>query len=367
MKTFGGFYPVFLLFFICPALGLSAQAPEGGKTLSLDETLAGLAALPEARREEAEFRWDPFFQDGAFALGDHSLAFAAGTAGEVGPALLDGRELFTAPLPYLEGGTLVFPEAFVSAAKNAFSRSFEDDNSRYRIAAIIMDPGHGGKDAGAVGNFVINGKPLKSVEKDLTLKVSRELHRLLSRGYPGKRIMLTREGDTYPTLENRVDIANSVTLRENEAIIFISIHANASFNKQARGYEVWYLSPDYRRSVIDKSKFADSAEVLPILNAMMEEEFTTESVMMAKSILGRFGEALGNRIPSRGVKAEEWFVVRNARMPSVLVELGFVTNEADALLMADENYLKQAAEALYKGIADFVIAFERSGGFTALQ
>lgn len=387
MKRFGGLYLVFFLMYLCPAPGLSAQitpgqapaaqnGPPGGgvpaaasgeKILSLDETLAGLAALPEAPGRKTEFRWDPFFQDGTFALGDHSLSFAAGTAGEEGPALLDGRDLLYAPLPYLDGGNLCFPETFVRAAKNAFSRSFADDNSRYRIAAIIVDPGHGGKDSGAVGNFVINGRALKSVEKDITLTVSRELHRLLAQAYPGKRLMLTREGDTYPSLENRVDIANSVSLRENEAVIFISIHANASFNKQARGYEVWYLSPDYRRSVIDKSKFADSAGVAPILNAMLEEEFTTESIMMAKAILDRFGEALGNRIPSRGIKAEEWFVVRNARMPSVLVELGFVTNEADALLMADENYLKQAAEAVYKGITDFVTSFERSGGFTAPQ
>jgi N-acetylmuramoyl-L-alanine amidase len=386
MKTPGRPYLFFFLFMICPALGLSAQTPpgqipaaqsapapeslpahSGAKPLSLDEALAGFKALPDARGQTAEFRWDPFFQDGSFALGDHFLSFAAGEAGEAGPALLDGGELFYAPLPYLDRGELAFPEAFVTAAKNAFSRVFEDESSRYRIAAIIVDPGHGGKDSGAVGNFTVNGKALKSVEKDITLKVSKELHRLLSQAYPGKRVLLTREGDTYPTLENRVDIANSVPLRENEAIIFISIHANASFNKQARGYEVWYLSPDYRRNVIDKSKFADSAEVIPILNAMLEEEFTTESIMMAKSILDRLGEAAGNHMPSRGIKAEEWFVVRNARMPSVLVELGFVTNEADALLMADEEYLKKAAGALYKGIADFVMTFERSGGFTALQ
>ncbi|MDR1239704.1 MAG: N-acetylmuramoyl-L-alanine amidase [Treponema sp.] len=391
MRNPGRLYPFFFLVLMCPAPGLPAQqppgqilaaqtsvpaartagtdlpAPGGEKTLSLDETLAGLAALPGARRQSAEFRWDPFFQNGTLALGDHFLSFAAGETGETGPALLDGRELLYAPLPRLDAGSLVFPEAFVTAAKTAFSRAFEEDNSRFRIAAIIVDPGHGGKDSGAVGNFTIRGRALKSVEKDITLAVSRELHRLLSQAWPDKRIMLTREGDSYPTLEGRVDIANSVPLRENEAIIFISIHANASFNRQARGYEVWYLSPDYRRSVIDKSKFADSAEILPILNDMMEEEFTNESVMMAKSILDRLGEAVGNRMPSRGIKAEEWFVVRNARMPSVLVELGFVTNETDALLMADETYLKQTAGALYKGIADFVTAFERSGGFTALQ
>jgi N-acetylmuramoyl-L-alanine amidase len=368
MKTLGGLYLFFSLFFLCHAPGLSAQSPAppgGGRPLSLDEALSGIVGPPGG--QTAEFRWDPFFQGGSFAIGGHYVAFNAGAAGETGPALLDGRELFTAPLPYLDRGDLLFPEAFVVAARSALSRSFEDESSRYRIAAIVVDPGHGGKDSGAVGTFAVNGRTLRSVEKDITLRVSRELHRLLSRAYPGKRVMLTRTGDTYPTLENRVALANSVPLRDNEAVIFISIHANASFNKQARGYEVWYLSPEYRRNVLDRSKFADSAEVIPILNAMLEEEFTTESILMAQSILRRFDEALGNRIPSRGIKAEEWFVVRNARMPSVRVELGFVTTEADALLMDDEDHLNRTAEALYNGISDFIVTFERSGGFTALQ
>jgi N-acetylmuramoyl-L-alanine amidase len=160
---------------------------------------------------------------------------------------------------------------------------------------------------------------------------------------------------------------NAVPLRENEAIIFISIHANASFNKDARGYEVWYLSPDYRRSVIDKSKFTESAEVISIRNAMLEEEFTTESIMIARNVTEQLNAALGGTIPSRGIKAEEWFVVRNARMPSVLIELGFVTNREDALLMADDGHLQKTAEAIYKGIAAFISSFERSGGFTAIQ
>jgi N-acetylmuramoyl-L-alanine amidase len=145
--------------------------------------------------------------------------------------------------------------------------------------------------------------------------------------------------------------------------LFISIHANASFNKNARGYEVWYLSPDYRRTVIDATNFTGSAEVVPILNAMMEEEFTTESIIIAQSIMKRFDESIGKLSPSRGIKAEQWFVVRNARMPSVLVELGFVTNLEDARLLSDRSYLMKLSEALYKGAVDFVGNFEKSGGF----
>jgi N-acetylmuramoyl-L-alanine amidase len=342
----------FILLTAFPMRG-SAQAR------SLDETLAGLAG-------RAEFRWDPFFEMGTFSLSGHTAAFETGRAGDTGFLIVDGRDLFSLPAPYLENGVLLFPEAFTTALKTSFTRSIEDDSSRFRIAAVILDAGHGGRDSGAIGEFTVNGAPFKSVEKDITLKVSKKLQSLLSAAFPDKRVLMTRSGDTYPTLENRVAIANSVPLRSNEAVIFISVHANASFNAGARGFEVWYLPTDYRRDLLDKSKYDDMA-IFNIENTLLEEEFTTESIMMAQGILNRLTEAVGRLIPSRGIKAEEWFVVRNARMPSVLIELGFVTNKEDALLMADDGYLQRTAEAIYKGITDFIASFERSGGFTALR
>jgi N-acetylmuramoyl-L-alanine amidase len=98
----------------------------------------------------------------------------------------------------------------------------------------------------------------------------------------------------------------------------------------------------------------------------MQEEFNTESRLLSQSILRQLNEMFGHLMPSRGLKENDWFVVRNARMPSVLVELGFVSNQADAILMNDEAYLIRFAEALYNGIAEFVTLFELSGGFTAL-
>jgi N-acetylmuramoyl-L-alanine amidase len=313
----------------------------------------------------AQLRWDPFFRSGVLTVQGHRLVFFSGASGERGPALMDGKELISVALPYLENGNLRFPENFVVPAKRMFDRYVEEDRTRYRIAAVIIDPGHGGKDSGAVGNHNINGKNLKSIEKDITLEVSKNLYSLLSSAYPDKRILMTRSGDTYPSLEDRVDIANSVVLKENEAIIYVSVHANASLNKSARGYEVWYLSPEYRRTLVDREKFADSAEVVHIFNDMLEEEFTMESITIARFILNRFTEILGTSLPSRGLKAENWYVVRNARMPSVLVELGFVSNPDDAQLMADPLHLKKFSEALYKGIGDFIAEFENSGGYIA--
>ena len=87
----------------------------------------------------------------------------------------------------------------------------------------------------------------------------------------------------FLTLGERTDIANNVKVKENEAILFISIHVNSSLNKTSSGYEVWYLSPGYRRTVLDKSTIDDDDKNLfPILNSMLEEEYTTESIMIAK-------------------------------------------------------------------------------------
>jgi N-acetylmuramoyl-L-alanine amidase len=348
-------------FAAAPVPAQSPAVPE--RTFTLDEVIAALR--PTAT---AEFRWDPFLEGGHFSLGGHTGTFAAAAiAGETGFLLFDNRELFTVPLPYHDKGELVFPEAFVAALGGAFTRTLEEEATRFRIAAIIIDPGHGGKDPGAIGNPVLNGKTTEVVEKDIVLDVSKRLKAVLDRAYPDKQVLMTRSTDVFYSLEERTSMANSVPLNENEAIIYISIHANYVFNQRVRGYEVWYLSPDYRRDLLDPAASPESADVAAIMNAMLEEEFTTESIILAQSILKHLGRNLGSSVPSRGLKAKDWFVVRNSRMPAVLVELGFVSNAADAQLMTGEAGLRKLTDALYNGIIEFVNVFERSGGFTAAR
>jgi len=306
------------------------------------------------------------------------LSFYAGKKGETGPVLLDDETVLRLALPYVENGRLVFPPGFVSvlkgyiknegaAAGTSVNRDRQEEEYQFKIAAVIVDPGHGGKDPGAVGEHTINGKKIKLQEKDITLKVSGLLYEQLVKGFPDKKIMITREGDTYPTLEERVNKANSLDLKDNEAIIYVSVHANYNFNRKARGYEVWYLDPEHKRQVLDKKSLNSPAEIFGILNEMMEEEFNRESILIADSISKRFLDVFGERLPSRGLKAEEWFVVRKARMPSVLVELGFVSNEEDAKMFLDDKELQKFSDALYLGIADFIESFENSGGFIARQ
>ena len=346
---------IFLFSFFFLTFSLSAQ------TLSLEEALETLGEAGTA-----EFRWDPFFSAGTLVTAGHEASFASGRAGDTGLVLLGHREVLTLPLPFLENGSIRFPETFIREVKKTFNRYIEDDLSRYRIGAIIIDPGHGGRDPGASWEYNINGRILRSVEKYIVLQVSLQLHALLTASFPDKKILLTRSDDSTVSREARVNMANSVPLARNEVAMFVSVHANSSFNRNARGFEVWYLNPNVRRDLIDRSRFEGNSEIIPIINSMLEQEIATESIILANSILKRLTENVGHLSPNRGLKAADWFVVRNARMPSVLVELGFTSNKTDALLMSCDTYLKKLSDALYKGISDFINFFERAGGFIIL-
>jgi N-acetylmuramoyl-L-alanine amidase len=333
-------------------------APSPLFSLSLDETLSALAPLSE--NSKAQFRWDPLLHDGVFNMGDHSGSFStASREGETGFLLFNNRELFNVPLPYNENGALNFPEAFVVTLQDAFAKSFENDSSRFHVTTIIIDAGHGGKDPGAVGRHNLNGKNTQVAEKDIVLKTALMLRNMLNQTYPDKRILMTRSTDIFQSLEYRSDMANAVNVKDNEAVIFISIHANASINPQARGYEVWHITTSHRRSLIDATQHSYSPDITAILNAMLEEEYTSQSIILADFILSGLRQELGSSVPSRGRKANDWFVVRNSRMPAVLVELGFVSNREDAILMTSDEGLQKLTRALYNGIKDSIDIFER--------
>lgn len=240
--------------------------------------------------------------------------------------------------------------------ENFFSKSNEAE-PLFKVAAILIDPGHGGKDSGAIGSYTQNGKKIKIKEKDIVLDVGLELQSMLKKTFPDKKIIMTRDTDTYPSLEARVELANSIKLENDEAIIYISIHANASFNRKAKGFEVWFLPRDYKRYDLANDKNIAN-EIKPIVNSMIEEEFTLESILMAKNILANLNKTIGYASISRGLKEQAWFVIRNSKMPSVLVELGFVTNEEEARLLNDPSYLNKCAVGIYNGIVQFINQFE---------
>lgn len=353
---------VILLFSSVSLIFADSPAPSApsGKDASPGTSLqAGLPLADVAKKLGASVFWDPLSGTVTLTKGGHIANFRAGDE----LVLFDYTECALLDPPTGNERGIFLSENFASRLDSFFDTLPKAVS--YRVGAILIDPGHGGKDPGAIGKAVVGGKSIEIKEKDIVLDVAKDVYARLSAKYPDKKILLTRSGDTYPSLEDRVEMANSVKLGPHEAILYLSIHANSAFNKTSNGFEVWYLTPDYRRTVIDKTE--ESSEILPILNSMMEEEFTTESILIAKSLADGLDLQIGKQSQNRGIKEEAWFVVRNARMPSVLVELGFVSNPAEAKLLADSDYLQKCAAGIYNGLSGFISQFEGSRGFTSAQ
>jgi N-acetylmuramoyl-L-alanine amidase len=262
-------------------------------------------------------------------------------------------------------GQILVPEKTSIELIGFFERKREEKETKPRVQAIIIDPGHGGIDPGAHYTYKINGSKKELSEKDITLQIALILDSMLKDNYPDKKTILTRTADEYKKLEERVETANSMKPGKHEAVIYISIHVNAAFNRNARGFQVWYLPDNYRRSLIDeKNVKAEEKEILPILNTMLEEEYTVESVSLAREIIIGLNSSISDDSKNLGLKAESWFVVRNAKMPSVLIETGFLSNEGEALELTDPTYLKKVALGIYNGLSKFIFQFEHTKGFT---
>jgi len=317
--------------------------------------------IKEAKeRLNADVYWEPLSEELLFSKNDMTAS-----------VLLDSNiilysnttySILTTP-PTLENGEIKISNECLREIQNFFEKIRIPTEIGYHVGAILIDPGHGGRDAGCVGSYTENGKTHILYEKNIALSISLDLYNRLKKTYPDKNIILTRKDDTYPTLPERVKMANSIKVNKNEAILYISIHANASLNNRAQGFEVWYLPAEYRRNLIDKDEAPK--DIHSILNSMLEEEYTMESVLMAKAVLDGLDKEIGNVSRNRGIKEEEYIVVKNVKMPSILIEIGFVTNKEEAKRLNTPAYLKKCTTGIYNGLVSFIYQFESSKGFIA--
>jgi N-acetylmuramoyl-L-alanine amidase len=297
-------------------------------------------------------QWDPYRGHGVFSRGGESLSFSIGS----GIVLHNFDTVYRVPDVRTEGGTIIFPREFRTLARTVFPPT----ETLRRVRAIYIDPGHGGRDPGAIGRHTVGEEQLTMNEKDVVLSVSSVLAEMLRARYPDKQIVLSRDDDTYLTLEERTRRANEIETAANEAVVFVSVHANASLNRNAQGFEVWYLPSDVRRDglVTAEQVGVDDPDLVEILNTMREEEITLESVLLARNVLAGMDARIGALSPNRGLREESWYVVRNAKMPSVLIEIGFITNQDEFLRLREEPYLLELARGIYTGIENFIRSFE---------
>jgi N-acetylmuramoyl-L-alanine amidase len=217
------------------------------------------------------------------------------------------------------------------------------------IRKIVLDPGHGGKDPGAIG---VDG----FAEKDIVLSVAKKLAAKLKKEM-GVQVVLTRTDDRFIALEDRTAVANA-----EDADLFISLHMNASHNGEARGIETYYLDNTTdeasirlaaRENSTSRKKISDLQFILSDMTQNLKLE---DSVSLAHRLQSSVVSTLGGHmreVRDLGVKKALFYVLVGARMPSVLVEMFFITHREEGRAMSQHKLQDAMADALYEGIQQY--------------
>lgn len=240
----------------------------------------------------------------------------------------------------------------------------EKEKQEWLIDTIVIDPGHGGKDPGAIGY-----KGLK--EKDVVLGVGLKLGKILRKNLPGTKIVFTRDKDIFIPLWRRTQFAN-----EKKGKLFVSLHCNSNPNRHANGFETYFLSADkdknrQAQNVVLKEnasiKFEKAEDqqrykgVNFILATMAQSAFIRQSQYLATVVqhaLARKMKPAG--LSPRGVKQGRFWVMVGATMPNILIEMGFVSNKYESKILKKKSNQKKIAQAIYEGIKKYKQDIEAS-------
>jgi N-acetylmuramoyl-L-alanine amidase len=217
------------------------------------------------------------------------------------------------------------------------------------IRKIVLDPGHGGKDPGAIGVGGI-------AEKDIVLAVAKKLERKLKQEM-GVEVVLTRRDDRFIPLEDRTAIANA-----EGADLFVSLHMNASPNGEAKGLETYYLDNTNDEASLrlaareNGTSRRNVSDLQFILSDMTQNMKLEDSITLAHHLQHSLVDGMSTRlaeVKDLGVKKALFYVLVGARMPSVLVEMFFITNKTEGRAMSQETYQNVVVDALYDGILKY--------------
>lgn len=225
---------------------------------------------------------------------------------------------------------------------------------------VIIDPGHGGTDSGAVYG--------KAREADIALSVGKELKRLLEAD-PHFQVSITRENDHMLSLQERVQMAE-----KNKADLFLSIHANSSPDKRARGVELYFqnhlpadeetlflaANENQMLKTVEATSDASSDptkknDVLSIIEDLKRQDRMSSSLKLSLSLLQSFSRPLkpDQKTEANVIRQAPFYVVSRTHIPSVLVELGFITNPKEAEKLVQASYQQEIAQKIYSGLRQY--------------
>ncbi len=223
------------------------------------------------------------------------------------------------------------------------------DVEKWKLNTIVLDAGHGGKDPGALGG---NG----TREKDIALNIVHDLGAFISQKWPEVNVIYTRKDDTFIPLHERGRIANL-----GGGKLFISVHCNASLNRNARGSEVYILGLHKTKAALDVAMFENSvirqeadyqqqykgfSEEHLIMSTMAQNAFAKQSTTLAQDIL----RPVGKPSSSRGVRQAGFMVLWTPSMPSTLVEVGYLSNPEEEMILRDRQAQARIAYGIFQGL-----------------
>lgn len=230
-----------------------------------------------------------------------------------------------------------------------------DEKAKWLFDTIVIDPGHGGKDPGAIGVTKVR-------EKDINLKVGLKLGEIIKKKMPGVKVVYTRDDDRFIELYKRGKIAN-----EADGKLFISLHCNSLAKKPSSvsGFEVYLLRPGRTKEAIAIAEFENNViqyeEKPDRYEKLTDENFIL--VSMAHSAYMRYSEKFSDilnktwqkkvKIPSRGIKQAGFYVLVGASMPSVLVEMGFLSNKSDEKHLNTSRGQTEIADAIFNSVFEY--------------
>jgi N-acetylmuramoyl-L-alanine amidase len=220
-----------------------------------------------------------------------------------------------------------------------------------KIGRIVIDAGHGGHDTGTIG-------PTGLMEKDLCLDVALRLGKIIQQKLPGADVVFTRSDDTFIPLEERTNIANQA-----KADLFISIHANSSQDRAARGIETYYLNLRGTAESMEVAarENATSQQGIHDLQDVVRQIARTEKIDESKEFAEDVQNSLSSKIQksartvkNRGVRKAPFVVLIGADMPSILTEISFLSNPADEQLLKKPEQRQHVAEGIFSGVSSYL-------------
>ena len=224
------------------------------------------------------------------------------------------------------------------------------------MKTIVIDPGHGGIESGAKGKF-------GTKEKDITLGIGLKLKTIIERNL-AYRVVMTRDSDIDKSLEDRAAIANN-----NKAYLFISIHANGSHRRNARGSETFFLGlnatdEEARRLAYlennesyleDQISSEEEDDIKMILWNMAQSAYIKQSSQLAETIQIQLNSLLKTR--NRGIRQAHFKVLTNVACPAVLVEVAFISNPEEEEKLKNQQFQNNVAIAIYNGLKNYIQKF----------